>query len=269
MGGSSRLRDRLQADGYAVLPDRVKPDLFERLTREVRSQLGTPTWDYVMNGVPMYGDRINRAVDLAGKSPALLELLAEPWIDELLEASLLDFCDHALLSSASALEVCQRPGARPQTLHRDENNYSRILPRIPGGPEYVINLMIAGTEFTAENGATLLVPGSNQWPRERTPGAEDPVVALEMPLGGCGVWVGSTFHAAGVNVTENPRLGIIITFAVGWLRTIENHFLRLDPKTVAALPPKVQSLLGYQMHGTLGGYEWASPSESFLPAFNA
>jgi ectoine hydroxylase-related dioxygenase (phytanoyl-CoA dioxygenase family) len=87
-----------------------------------------------------------------------------------------------------------------------------------------------------------------------------------MPRGGCGVWLGSVFHAAGVNRTDKPRLGVALTFNLGWLRTIENQFLLLDPKTVAALPTSVQRLLGYDSHGVLGVHDWRSPMQSLLNA---
>jgi len=260
------LRDELREYGYSILPNVIGSELLDRLEREVRGNLQRPTWDYEMDGVKMYGDRILRAVDLAGKSPALLEFLADPVFDTVMRASLLDSCDHALLSSSTALEVHRQDGAKPQTLHRDENNYPPVLPRIPGGAEYLVNIILAGTDFTAGNGGTLIVPGSNKWPRERKPTTDDPVIAIEMPRGSCAVWLGSTYHGAGVNRTDEPRLGIIMTFAAGWLRTIENHFLMLDPARVATLPPQVQQYLGYDLHGVLGSLEWKSPMKTLLRA---
>src|SRR5258708_31874452 len=59
------------------------------------------------------------------------------------------------------------PGADDQWLHRDEAVWSDV-PR--PAPELQLASVIALVDFTAENGATRVVPGSHRWPdRELTP----------------------------------------------------------------------------------------------------
>jgi ectoine hydroxylase-related dioxygenase (phytanoyl-CoA dioxygenase family) len=191
------LKKRLSDDGYAVLSSGVPSALLDRLVTEVRDHVLRSTAHYNVIEQAMYGSRIRRGYDLAGKSPALLEVLELPWVETAIEAVLRSNCEHALLSSATALDVDFEPGAAPQPLHRDEDVYPHVLPRQNGGPEYLFNVMIAGTEFTRENGGTLIVPGSHRWPRDRWPGPDDEVISLEMARGECGIWLGSTYHGAG------------------------------------------------------------------------
>jgi ectoine hydroxylase-related dioxygenase (phytanoyl-CoA dioxygenase family) len=262
MSEVAALREKLFDDGYAVLPSDVPSSLLDRLVSEVRDHVLKSTAHYNVIEQAMYGSRIRRGYDLAGKSAALLEVLELPWVDAAIEAVLRSNCEHALLSSATALEVDFEPGAVPQPLHRDEDVYPHLLPRLDGGPEYLFNVMIAGTDFTRENGGTLIIPGSHRWPRDRWPRPEDEVISLELARGECGVWLGSTYHGAGVNLTGEPRLGISLAFCLGWLRTIENQYLLFDRETVARLPEPVQRLLGYDSHMALGLHNWTSPLES-------
>ena len=253
------LRPAVQKAGFCVVADAVEPSLLARMADEVRRELGQSHFDPVIGDRPFYGDHIQRAWDLAGKTPSLLECLATPVVDAINQLVLGDYCDHALLASATAHETYRQSGARSQPFHRDEEIYPAYLPRIPLGPEYTFTMMIAATDFTADNGATLLIPGSHLWPRGRLPTHEDTPVPLTMKKGSIAFWLGSTYHGAGVNITDEPRLGIIFSFCAGWLRTLENQFMLLDAESVSALPANVQRLLGWEPHGVLGQHDWRSP----------
>ncbi len=253
------LRPGLEKTGFAVVADAVDPSLLSRMTGEVRRQLGRSHFDPPFGDRPFYGEHILRAWDLAGKTPSLLEFLATPVVDAINQLVLGDYCDHALLASATAHETHRQVGAKSQPYHRDEEIYPAYLPRLPMGPEYTFTMMVAATDFTADNGGTLLIPGSHLWPRGHLPTPADKPVALTMKKGSVAFWLGSTYHGAGVNITDEPRLGIIFSFCAGWLRTLENQFMLLDAKAVAGLPANVQRLLGWEPHGVLGQHDWRSP----------
>ena len=72
------------------------------------------------------------------------------------------------------------------------------------------------------------------------------------------IYFGSTAHAAGDNVTEDQwRLGLHLSYTLGWLRTEENNYLACPPSVARTLPARSQELLGYTIHDTLdqgGGY---------------
>lgn len=260
---TSALHAELWRNGLAVLDERLDEDLLQRLIAEVSSELTHSPFDFEVDGNFFYGERIRRAVSLTHKCPSILEVLALPVVEKVLAATLLDYCEHALVSTVSGLEVSHQPTAKPQFLHRDEGIYGKVA-RVEGGMEYTMNLMIAGTEFTKENGATHLVPGSNRWPADRYPTEADPITQLVLPRGGMGVWLGSTYHGAGVNRTQTPRLGIIFTFCLGFLRTIDNQYLSFDIERVKTLPPVVQRLLGYDAHGpSLGTLNEGSPMKQW------
>jgi Phytanoyl-CoA dioxygenase (PhyH) len=122
--------------------------------------------------------------------------------------------------------------------------------------------MWAVTDFTKENGATHVIPGSHLWPAGRQPTPDDPIECLEMPRGSFAAWLGATFHGAGTNHTDIARVGTQIGFNCGWLRPHEANLLLVPPLVARDLPLNVQEVLGYRAHrGMLGCIEQQSPLE--------
>ena len=111
--------------------------------------------------------------------------------------------------------------------------------------------MWAICDFTADNGGTLLVPGSHTWRGERQ-ALPSEVVAARMPAGSVLYWLGSTLHGGGANISNSWRYGVILTYSLGWLRQEENQYLDVPPEVLATLTPALQALTGHVMHGGLG-----------------
>lgn len=139
-------------------------------------------------------------------------------------------------------------------MHRDEDVWVHL--RRPH-PHIQLSSVIALCDFTADNGATVVVPGSHQWEDRREP-TEDEAVPAEMPAGSAVVYLGSTLHAGGANVTDAEwRRGMHLSYCLGWLRTEENQFLATPLDVAKSLPRAAQELLGYAAHDAIeegGGY---------------
>jgi ectoine hydroxylase-related dioxygenase (phytanoyl-CoA dioxygenase family) len=109
----------------------------------------------------------------------------------------------------------------------------------------IVNTMWALTEFTAENGATRLVPRS----QNATELDEDPsVVTAEMDPGSVLVWNGGLFHGGGANCAQQPRLGLNVNYNCAWLRQQENQYLAIPNEIAATLSDAFLRLLGYDTH---------------------
>ena len=103
------------------------------------------------------------------------------------------------------------------------------FPFVHPGYEAMINCMWAVDEFTAENGATNVVPGSHRWERvglipEREPLPEE-ITQGAMPAGSVLIYFGSLLHCGGANRTAKPRTGVVLSYCQGWLRQSENQYL--------------------------------------------
>jgi ectoine hydroxylase-related dioxygenase (phytanoyl-CoA dioxygenase family) len=109
-------------------------------------------------------------------------------------------------------------------------------------------------EFTIENGATRFVPGSHAWEPGRAPAATDEVATAVLAPGSVMFYLGSLWHGGGANQTSQPRLGVILEYAAGWLRQQENHCLAVPRDVVRQLPERLQELLGYNIYPPFVGY---------------
>jgi ectoine hydroxylase-related dioxygenase (phytanoyl-CoA dioxygenase family) len=116
-----------------------------------------------------------------------------------------------------------------------------------------LNTIWAMTEFTEANGATQVVPGSPSWAEGRR-AQPDEIGYAEMSPGSVLVYSGSVIHAGGANRSDGDRIGINLTYALGWLRQEENQYLSCPPDIARTLDPKLQALLGYQMASYALGY---------------
>jgi ectoine hydroxylase-related dioxygenase (phytanoyl-CoA dioxygenase family) len=123
--------------------------------------------------------------------------------------------------------------------------------------------MWALSDFTAENGATLLWPRSQFRGLSREVNAADAVIA-EMPRGSALVYLGSVTHSAGANRSPLPRTGLILSYCLGWLKQYENAFLSYPPEVAGQFPKAIRDLIGYRIHRpNLGGYEGQDPAVLF------
>jgi ectoine hydroxylase-related dioxygenase (phytanoyl-CoA dioxygenase family) len=136
-------------------------------------------------------------------------------------------------------------------LHRDEDVYPLTRPH----PPVVVNSMWALTDFTADNGATRLIPGSHRWPANRRP-AEDggETVPATMPAGSVLIYLGGLWHSGGANTTDRPRPGLLLEYVVSWLRPQETQLVAVPPDVARSLPERLQELLGYNVYPPFLGY---------------
>jgi ectoine hydroxylase-related dioxygenase (phytanoyl-CoA dioxygenase family) len=199
------------------------------------------------NPAAFYPGLTRRTSALVARSETVGRMVLDPHVVAL--------CDHFLKPNAeygyqlhvtAALEV--GPGARAQMLHREHDAFTYFPhPR----PNLVVASMWAITDFRADNGGTLLVPGSHTWPGDRKPTAAE-IVAAEMPAGSVLFWLGGTLHGAGANVSQDWRYGIVLTYSLGWLRQEENQYLDVPPDVARRLSPELRAIIGYKMYQALG-----------------
>jgi len=115
------------------------------------------------------------------------------------------------------------------------------------------NTIWAMTDFTEENGATRLVPGSHRYD-DRLEIGSDATVPGEMPKGSVLFYTGALYHGAGANRSADVRSGVNITYAVSWLRQEENQYLSVPADVARTLPDDLLRLIGYARGAYALGY---------------
>lgn len=198
------------------------------------------------------------------------------------EARLMALCDHFLEANyllTTSQAICIHPGESPQPWHCDDAFYSIPRPR-----NVALSTVIALDDFSAKNGGTEVVPGSNNWTEEQASGdyrdgeterepefAErmaDLSIAVEMPAGACVVFAGNTLHRGGRNSSSGVRRALSNQYCQPWARTIENFYLTIPREQVRGMSAKIQSLLGYSVHPPfMGQVSGSHPIKTLDPDF--
>lgn len=202
-----------------------------------------------------YPGRTRRVTSLVARSNTVTEqLVAHPNSKQLCEKFLLPNGEYGYqLHVTAALEV--GPGARTQVLHREEDSFTFFpVPR----PNLIVASMWAISDFRANNGATLIVPGSHKWPASRIP-KDNEIIQAEMPKGSVLYWLGGTLHGAGANSSTDSRYGVILTYSVGWVRQEENQYLDVSKKRLDELTPELRKIVGFDMYSALGFHDASLP----------
>jgi len=110
------------------------------------------------------------------------------------------------------------------------------------------------TDFTAENGGTRIVSGSQDFDRIPQKAEQPDYVHAEAPAGSVLIYNGSIWHGGGENTTGGRRMGIVCNYCAGWLRQEENQLLAMPASYVAGLPPRLHPMLGYSTYRGLMGH---------------
>jgi ectoine hydroxylase-related dioxygenase (phytanoyl-CoA dioxygenase family) len=246
----------LRDEGGVIVEGLLGLDVLERFNAELDPLLAQarPDRTFLNPGLDFFfGTRTRHVTAVASKSPTFAsDVLTHPTLLAVSDAILGPSCARYQLNLAHVLD--RGPGAEQQYIHRDELVWIHV-PRPHA--ELQLASVIALVDFTAENGATRVAPGSHHWPWERMAEPHELAVAA-MPAGSAVIYLGSTLHGAGPNTTADQwRRGMHLSYVLGWLRTEENHYLATPPAIARTLPRRAQELLGYAAHDALahgGGY---------------
>lgn len=248
----------LRNDGAVIVEDLLDRELLDRFNAELDPLLAQAAPDHggaFLNPAIewFFGHRTRHVTGVSAKSPIFsTEVLVHPLYLSVADAVLGGNCARYQLNLAHVLD--RGPGSERQFLHRDEIVWIHVP---DPHPELQLASVIALVDFTADNGATVVAPGSHLWAKDRRP-VETDLVATEMNAGSAVLYLGSTVHGGGANTTASEwRRGMHLSYVVGWLRTEENHYLTTPPDVARSLPRPVQEILGYAAHDAiadLGGY---------------
>ena len=121
-------------------------------------------------------------------------------------------------------------------------------------PPAVANVMWMITDFTEENGATLVVPGSHRSGRQPDQSVPHRIktVAGVGRAGTALVFDGRLWHAAGHNTTQSSRYGITCTFCGPQFRQLENYTRGLKSEVLQRASPLLRQRLGFGAWSTYG-----------------
>lgn len=200
------------------------------------------------------GFKTTRTGALAARSPRVRAAILDRRVRAICDRVLLPNCDRYQVNVTHI--ICIMPDEMAQVMHRDRWSWRYLK-----GMEPQLNTIWALTDFTRQNGATQVVPGSWTWPDSRRP-RPDEIAYAEMERGSVLVYTGSVFHGGGANHADEPRIGMNLTYCLNWLRQEENQYLSCPPEIARTFEPELQGLMGYASGGCgLGFYTPPLPPE--------
>lgn len=270
----NRHRADLDEFGYCIVADALSADEAAALTDRISAQAAAERSLALDFHYPADGDDdVNQWVyQLLAKGDEFQALALHPTARAL--ATHVLGVDH-ILSSVDA--HITHPGNKPMALHLDQ--WWMPQPTVPGtphvrqgdltrtsgpygeptpadtpiSPPMVCNMMWMANEFTTENGATRIVPGSHLAGCQPDPSRTDyGEIAIEAPAGSLLVWEGRTWHAAGLNTSDHPRFGVVTYFCAPIVRSLANLTYGMRTETRTAMDPELLRLAGFTPWNSYG-----------------
>jgi hypothetical protein len=234
----------MKRDGGCIVRDVLSSATLKSLDSDVgpwieRSPLGPDDWG---------GRATKRTGALVARCPAARPVVMHPLILGAAQAFLGPYCERIQLNNTQLITLFPGQGAQP--LHRDRLVWAGALGNyLPMPIEPQFNTIWALTDFTEENGATVVVPGSQGWDFKREPRPEEIAQAV-MTRGSVLLYSGTVVHGGGMNRSSGTRIAMNITYNLSWLRQEENQYISCPPEIAKQLDPDLTDLIGY----TMGNY---------------
>src|SRR5690348_9931358 len=239
----------LERDGGVIIEDFLAPETLEGLRRDLLPLLERQS----VGRDPFAGTKTRRLSALFAHTRHCVAIATHPlylkpaehflcrpremWVGE----ERLSFAPDIRIGVTQAIQLA--PGQPAQPLHRDDTVFMWKHPT--NGHEGRVQIMCALSDFRADNGGTLVIPGSHLWDDARKPEISE-AIPTEMKAGSALIFLGSTFHAGGANTTANEfRTAAGLALDAANMRQEENMYLSMSSEEVAAYPEQIQRLLGW------------------------
>lgn len=230
----------MERDGACIIRDVLSPEQLQILRADVMPWIDqtAPSLD------DWAGRKTKRTGGLIARCPTVRELAVNPLIVGAANATLSPFCSRIQLNITQLITIL--PGQTAQPLHRDRfvwggDDSGGV---IPAGIEPQCNGIWAVTDFTEENGATNVVPGSHKWHFGRQARRDESIPAV-MKAGSVLLYNGTVIHSGGENRSASARIALNITYTLGWLRQEENQYLSCPPEIAKNFDQTLTDLMGY------------------------
>ena len=262
----------LAQDGGVIVHNMLSTQVVANLLSELApqsetSQVGPKSDNKNVNH--FWGQQTKRFTRLAQRSQTFAdEVLVHPILTGVADELLKPYCASYWMNTGQMMIVM--PGGAPQYMHRDSDDWPAMCS--PTAPPCQISCMFALSDFTAENGATRVAPGSHLWSDYSRQATDDEITQAVMPAGSGMIYLGKTLHSAGANKTENePRFGMHLSYVLGWLTPEEAGCLGVTEDRAKTFTKQQQQLLGYRCYDASdlnGGRLWTVDYEDVPVGLN-
>jgi ectoine hydroxylase-related dioxygenase (phytanoyl-CoA dioxygenase family) len=236
-------------DGGVIIKNFLTRDQIDRFNADVNPSMEKlrPGSTHENEIIQMFhGSNTKRLTNLVTLSPTFRnEIIDHDLVHSLCDETFLEQSGTYWMTTAQVIEI--GPGNDAQMLHRDLENWYPFVQLGKNGPEAILNFLIAFTDFTEENGATRVIPGSNHWDDFEDRGTPEDTVPAVMNAGDALFFSGKVVHGGGANKTTNEyRRAVAFAFNPGFLTGEEAYPFLVDLEIAKTLSSRVQRMLGFR-----------------------
>ena len=234
---------RVATDGYTIVEDAIELELIDALAEDLlrlEGALGVTSARNIFEGL-----KTVRIYNLLARGPLYQRIPVHPAVLPIVEQVLDRGC---LVSSLSSIAI--GPGEAPQPLHADDQVIPLPRPHVP----IIVNSMWAITDFTDDNGATRILPGSHLRDAPPLLGTAYPTIPAAMKRGSVMIYDGSLWHGGGANRTDARRVGVAMNYCAGYIRQQENQQLGIPREIARGFAPRLRELVGYGIYQMVIGH---------------
>jgi ectoine hydroxylase-related dioxygenase (phytanoyl-CoA dioxygenase family) len=245
---------RIERDGYTIVENAIEPSFLDALNEDLlrlERELNIAPYDNDFEGgktVRIYNLLVHgKLYERVAEHPSVL-----PVVERVLDPG-------CLVSSLSSIAI--GPDEKPQPIHADD----QLIPLPKPHPPIVCNSMWALTDFTDENGATRIIPGTHKSDRSPSYGKHYDSRPAEMKKGSVMIYDGAMWHGGGANRTAKRRVGIAMNYCAGYIRQQENQQLGIPLEIARGFSPRLRELAGFGVYNNLIGHiDRRSPADVLL-----
>jgi ectoine hydroxylase-related dioxygenase (phytanoyl-CoA dioxygenase family) len=242
---SEEVVEVMRRENYVIIDDLVSGELMDAIERELEPFIAATE----VGPEDLQGRNTRRTGALVARSRSSHEVIRHPTI----LGTVASFLGHASAYQLMLTQVISiYPGEKAQGLHRDQGAWDYFP--FPDDYHVQCNTLWALTDYTAEMGATRVVPGSHKDGLDPSEYTDADCVQAEMSRGSVLLYSGKIVHSGGANRSDRVRKALNITYAVGWVRQEENQYLSCPPEVAKDLDDDFLRLLGYQQGAYAMGY---------------
>ena len=250
--------DAVSAAGYMIVEDVLSRDHIETIREHMYA-----VQPKIVAEVGQ--ERLNRAGErgvlrlMMKYDPFFISLLEIPEVLAVVDATV---SETAILQAQNGLAL--PPDSRPVMDVPPPDSFHRDFPRVMNGFMASINMFLTIDEFTPDNGATRIVPCSQQKSRPADEYIRQYNIPVTCPPGSLFIYDSTLLHAAGYNRTGQNRAAINQQFVRSYIKQQFDFVRALGDEVILGQKPRTQQLLGYYTRVVTSLDEYYQPEEKRL-----
>jgi len=246
--------DTIGRDGACIIDDLIPQQLCDQLMADFSPHVGAASWMNLPKKAPpneFFGYRTKRFHGLPAISTHVEKIFAHPLLLEVAGSFLRKGQNCRTLRVSTVELIVIGPKETAQQLHRDSGSWPHLSEE--QRDRALISMNLALFDFTEENGATLVAPGSHRWDQQRQAKYSE-IFPATMKRGSALLYSGQVLHAGGANRSESSRPCIHLGYIPSWLAPLENHAVSNGMETILKLNKPARHLLN--VVGEPNDYSW-------------